>query len=299
MSNYNGNWFYRNRQRRIARARVQRWKELELMGYGGHGKQVRAERHSNLREHESNYEQADGTRTHTLVELVLPGALSVLLVYILTAGSPIVTNKWSVLTLVLLLPLLFGGVAWLVFTYRNTTTSKFGYIGAAVGLLVLAAGIVGIAGQDTLGSKVVLSASTVSLQKQALDDAAADLEILTGNQELLLLSSAQIGSLGDYTYVKNLYEARSRQSQAISDKWNTNQNARVPTEAYSSMYTTLSYVGSQQARSLILYYNNYVTPEPALQAEATAYVDELNKLLGNGPESIRYILDVLYRALLK
>jgi hypothetical protein len=210
-----------------------------------------------------------------------------------------VTNKWSVLTLALLLPLLFSGVAWLIFTYKNTTTSKFGYIGMAVGLFVLAAGITGIAGQDTLGSKVVLSTSSVSAHKQALDDAAADLEILTGNQELLLLSSVQVGSLGDYTYIKKLYEAAARQSQAISDKWNTNQNARVPTETYSGMYATLSYVGAQQARSFIVYYNNYVTPEPALQAEATAYIDELDKLLGSGPESIRYALDALYKALLK
>lgn len=298
MSNYNGNWFYRNRQKRIARERVQRWKELELMGYGGHGKQVRAERHSNLREHERNYEQVGDTRVHMLVKLLLPGVLSVLLIYILTAGSPLVTDKWSVLTLAALLPLLFSGVIWIIYVYRNTTASKFGYIGAAVGLFVLAAGIVGIAGQDTLGSKVILSTSSMSTQKQTLDDAAADLKILIGNQELLLLSSAQIGSLGDYTYTKNLYEAASRQSQAISDKWNTNQSARVPTETYSSMYAALSYVGAQQARSFAVYYNNFVTPEPGLQAEATAYVDELNKLLGKGPESVQFILDALERALL-
>lgn len=298
MSNYNGNWFYRNRQERIARERVQRWKELELMGYGGHGKQVRAERHSNLREHERDYEQVGDTGVRMLVKLLLPGVLSVLLIYILTAGSPLVTDKWSVLTLVVLLPLLSSGVIWMIYTYRNTAASKFGYIGAAVGLFVLAAGIVGIAVQDTLGSKVILSTSSMSKQKQTLDDAAADLEILIGNQELLLLSSAQIGSLGDYTYIKNLYEAASRQSQAISDNWNTNQSARVPTETYSSMYAALSYVGAQQARSFAVYYNNFVTPEPSLQAEATAYVDELNKLLGKGPESVQFILDTLEKALL-
>lgn len=289
-------WLYRRRLTRSANARTARWRELEKMGYGGviHGAPVRADSASPLREGATNGRNDNGIglgdTADKLIVLLSPLLLSFAAVYMLIAGSPVVSGKWSLVHLTIGL-LAGGGIcgAGFRFYYRAGYTSyHYGAMGA--GILLLAASVVGVTVQDTIGTRVVLNNSELSEHKQTLDAAQRDLDILKGNQTLVRLTRGEINALGGYDRIRSLYIAAEIQSQELSDRWNVNQGVSVTAGVDALLYTYLRDAGLKQAATLQKYFTNYDTPEPALEESMVQPVADLEVLLGDGENSIQRLL---------
>ena len=299
-------WLYRRRVMRNARARTERWKELETMGYGGavHGKPVRADSSSPLRQQPTGLVAEGGHKelgniTDKIIVLVSPILFSLVVVYTLTSGSPVVMGKWSLIHLAVGCALLIGICGLGFRSYYKTKYTRHHYMALCLSVLLLAASMVGVTQQDTIGTKVLLNNSTLHERKQTLDEAQRDLDILIGNQTLLRLTRAEIDALGSYDNITDFYTRAMLQSEQVSDRWNTNLGVMVTSEIEPLLYAYLSEAGSRQSKTLVIYYNNYITPEPGLEATATQPIALLEIRLGGGKESIQSIIYEARETLLK
>lgn len=284
-------WLYRRRVEREAKERAERWRELEAMGYGGvgHGKPVKADRYSPLRQQPGD-SYATKEKTHSTEKvtiLLFPALVSLSLIYAVTAGSPFVGGSWSPMHLLLGVLAAGGACVFGVRPYRRTRYTRLHYSAIGVGALLLLTFLVGGISQDTVGTKVILNNSAASKYKQVLDDAQRDLDILKGNQVLLRYTREEMEALGNYDDIRNLYNAAMMQSQEVSDRWNILKGARVEGEVPSVLYTYMREAGASQSAAIGLYYQNYVTPEPELDMKARQSVAALEELLGDGKGSVQ------------
>lgn len=298
-------WLYRRRVLRNARARTERWKELETMGYGGavHGKPVRADSSSPLRQQPGDTYKGGskelGNIADKIIVLVSPVLFSLVVVYTLTSGSPVVLGKWSLIPLAVGCALIIGICGIGFRSYYKTKYTLHHYVALCLSALLLAASVVGVTQQDTIGTRVLLNNSTLRERKQTLDLAQRDLDILIGNQILLRLTRVEIDALGSYDNITDFYIRARLQSEQVSDRWNTNLGVAVTSEIEPLLYAYLSEAGSRQSKTLAIYYNNYITPEPGLEATATQPIALLEIRLGSGKESIQSIIYEARETLLK
>lgn len=298
-------WLYRRRVTRSAKARVERWKELEIMGYGGavHGTPVRADSSSPLRQQPGDVTDGVDNGLYDLADKIIVLASPILFVlvavYALISGSPVVTGKWSPVHLVIGCGLIVGICAIGFRSYYKTKYSRLHYISLCLSALLFAASVVGVTQQDTIGTKVLLNGSEIKEHKQTLDRAQRDLDILIGNQILLRLTPAEIETLGSYDNIRSFYTQGMLQSEQVSNRWNTNLGVDIRSGVDPLLYSYLSEAGLRQSKTLAVYYNNYIAPEPGLAATTVQPIAQLETRLGSGKDSIQRILDDGRESLLK
>lgn len=298
-------WLYRRRVTRSARARTKRWKELETMGYGGavHGTPVRADSSSPLRQQPGGVTDGVDGGPYDLADKIIVLAAPILFVlvavYALISGSPAVTGEWSLRHLIVGCVLILGICTMGFRSYYRTKYSRLHYISLCLSVLLFAASAVGVTQQDTIGTKVLLNGSEIKEHKQTLDAAQRDLDILIGNQILLRLTPAEIETLGSYDTIRNFYTQGMLQSEQVSNRWNTNLGVAVPSGVDPLLYAYLNEAGSRQSKTLAVYYNNYITPEPGLEATIVQPIAQLEIRLGSSQNSIQWLLDKARETLLK
>ncbi len=275
------------------------------MGYGGavHGTPVRADRSSPLRQQPGDVaDGVDGVHydlADKIIVLTAPILFVMVAVYALISGSPAVTGNWSPRHLIVGCVLILGICTMGFRSYHRTKYSRLHYISLCLSALLFAASVVGVTQQDTIGTKVLLNGSELKEHKQTLDAAQRDLDILIGNQILLRLTPAEIETLGSYDTIRNFYTQGMLQSEQVSNRWNTNLGVVIPSGVDPLLYAYLNEAGSRQSKTMAIHYNNYITPEPGLEATIVQPMAQLEIRLGSGQNSIQWLLDKARETLLK
>lgn len=196
----------------------------------------------------------------TTFSVLHPIAGAFALVLLLVAGTPLVDGTWS---LPWLIGSIVGALVLLVLYPRATRGAGTGaqITGLGLGLLVVIAGIAGIAVQNVVDGRAQLRGSEIDRAVEEHRELVLTLEVLTENQGLLTLPPEQAIPLG------SVYAEARQQAITIGERWNPATKPTPPLPELAPAYELVNMAAAQQAAALDGFVANLENPEPAVEAE--------------------------------
>jgi hypothetical protein len=210
--------------------------------------------------------------------LVKPVLLALTVTFTLTGATPLVSGNWNIVGVLVGL-LATGAVAFLPSGDRRW--ARAGYV---VGVLLLVAGLLGVAQQNVINGDAQLWGSKLDRAVRTFEEIDRSVEILRENQRLLdLLPEQSIGLMGTFTEAAD-------QAVLIAERWNPATNTGIATDGLETLMVEVNVAAARQGLAFRSHIANLENSEPGIAAQAARLKSETETML-NGP-----VVDALAQA---